>query len=52
MAEAVEKVRATRIFATIVYGSRPLCNIDSITGFALNHCFKNSEPRDFFNNLG
>jgi hypothetical protein len=28
-----------------------LSNIDSVSPRPLNHCFKNSGPRDFFNSL-
>ena len=51
VAEAVEKVGATRIFVTMVHDSGLLRNFDSMTGFALNHSFKNSGTGDFFNNL-
>ena len=51
LAEAVEKVGATRIFVTMVRDTGLSRNFDSITGFALNHCFKNSGTGDFFNSL-
>jgi hypothetical protein len=52
MAQAVEEVGAMRIFATMVHDGGLLHNFDSMTGFALNHCFKNSGSGDFFDNLG
>ncbi len=52
MAEGVEKVGAVRLFATIVPLSGACGNIDSTLPPTLNHCFKNSDPGDFFNTLG
>jgi hypothetical protein len=52
LAEGVEKVGAVRLFATIVPLSGACGNIDSTLPPALNHCFKNSDPGDFFTTLG
>jgi hypothetical protein len=52
MAEGVEKVGAVRLFATIVPLSGACDNINSTLPPTLNHCFKNSDPGDFFNTLG
>jgi hypothetical protein len=51
LAEGVEKVGAVRLFATIVPLSGACGNIDSTLPPTLNHCFKNSDPEDFFNTL-
>ena len=52
MAEAVEKVGATRILVTMIHDSGHLRNFDSMASFALNHCFKKTGTGDFFNSLG
>jgi len=51
LAEAVEKVGADRIIGTIDLLSSIFGAIDSISSRNLNHCFKISDPRDFFNSL-
>ena len=51
LAEGVEKVGDVRLFATIVPLSGACGNIDSTLPPTLNHCFKNSDPEDFFNTL-
>lgn len=51
IAEAVEKVGATRIFVTMIHDSGHLRNFDSMASFALNHCFKKFGTGDFFNSL-
>ncbi len=52
VAEGVEKVGAVRLFATIVPLSGACDSINSTMPPTLNHCFKNSDPGDFFNTLG
>jgi hypothetical protein len=52
LAEAVEKVGLIEFSATIVRLRRTCGNIDSMECRVLNHCFKNFDPRDFFNSLG
>ncbi len=52
LAEGVEKVRTIKFCATIVRATRSCSKIDSTKSRTLNHCFKNSDPREFFNTLG
>ncbi len=51
LAEAVEEVGPNRICATIDLLGWARGNIDLTLSRILNHCFKNSDPRDFFDSL-
>ncbi len=49
VAEAVEKVGADTFFGPIDLLGLIFAPIDSTSSQNFNHCFKNSDPWDFFN---